>query len=89
MMFIPLIVGIVVGIMILLVAISIRKKNKPAFARIPGYIGIVTAIVLWYIGYVEVRGFEGAAYLLLAVPIFILAIISLFGKNPKNNSYQF
>ncbi|ADE72412.1 hypothetical protein BMQ_pBM50073 (plasmid) [Priestia megaterium QM B1551] len=50
---------------------------------IPAILTVIAAIVLFYIGYVEVRGFEGAAYLFLSVFLILFAIISfVMAKKP-------
>lgn len=52
-----------------------KKSDNLFFAQIPGYLGIVASLVLFIIGYVYVRGFGGAAYILCALPIFIFSTI--------------
>lgn len=76
MLFIPLGVGIIVGIIVFCASLLIKKKSDNLFfAQIPGYLGIVASLVLFIIGYVYVRGFGGAAYILCALPIFIFSTI--------------
>ncbi|REB07488.1 hypothetical protein DVB69_10915 [Sporosarcina sp. BI001-red] len=53
------------------------KKNFSLPVRnIPGIITVIAAIVLFYIGFVTVRGFEGAAYLFLAFFLVGFAVVS-------------
>lgn len=89
MFFIPFYMGIAVGLIIYLLAFFIRKNNKPTMALIPGCIGVMTGIVLFLFGYIFIRGFEGAAYLMMGIPILIIAIISIFSKKPNNKSHQY
>lgn len=44
---------------------------------IPSLIGVIASGVLFYIGFGKIRGFEGAAYVYLAVFIFIFFFLSL------------
>ena len=88
MFLIPLYIGIAVGLIIYLIAFFIRKKNKTNIALIPGCIGMAAGLLLFLYGYMFIRGFEGAAYSMMGIPILIIAIISLFGKNKDNKSHQ-
>lgn len=68
---------VVVGIVVLLVTWWFRKMNFSLFVRmIPGVLTIATAVILFYIGFVNIRGFEGAAYGILAFFLMIFAIAS-------------
>ncbi|PEJ24537.1 hypothetical protein CN689_27190 [Peribacillus butanolivorans] len=59
--------------------------NLPLFVRIvPGVLTVIAAIILFYIGYVNIRGFEGAAYGILSVFLICFAILSLImAKKPS------
>lgn len=85
MLFAPFLVSIVPGVIILLLTWWFKKKNFSLSVRIaPAIIGIVGAIVMFYIGFVNVRGFEGVAYGILSFFLIILAIIALaMAKKPK------
>lgn len=79
MFFIPMGVGIIVGLILLYTSSLIRKNSgNPIFVNILGYSGIIAGLILFVIGYVYVRGFQGLAYIMCAIPIFIFAIIVLF-----------
>ena len=74
----PFYVSIVPGVIILLLTWWFKKKNFSLYVRIaPGIIGVVGAIVMFYIGFVNVRGFEGAGYLFLSIFLIIFAFIAL------------
>ncbi|MGY0694972.1 YesK family protein [Virgibacillus sp. FSP13] len=45
-----------------------------------GIILIIVAGILFYIGFVNIRGFEGAAYGILSFFLVIFSIISIIGK---------
>lgn len=86
MFFIPLGVGIIAGLIVLFISLLIKRKSKNSFfVKIPGYLGIIASLVLFGIGYFDVRGFQGLAYIMCAIPIFIFAIIALFkGRESEN-----
>ena len=74
----PFFVSIVPGVIILLLTWWFKKKKFSLYVRIaPGIIGVVGAIVMFYIGFVNVRGFEGAGYLFLSIFLIIFAFIAL------------
>ncbi|KRF52524.1 preprotein translocase subunit SecD [Bacillus sp. Soil768D1] len=85
MIFVPFLVAFVIGVIILLVTWWFKKINLPLLVRIvPGVLTVIAAIILFYIGYVNIRGFEGAAYGILSVFLICFAIISLImAKKPS------
>ncbi|RWR15258.1 YesK family protein [Siminovitchia fortis] len=80
----PLLISLIPGFVILLVTWWFRKMNFPLSAQvIPGILTVIAAIVLFYISFVNIRGFEGAAYGFLAFFLVIFAIISfVIAKKP-------
>lgn len=86
MFFIPLGVGIIAGLVVLFTSLLIKRKSRNSFfVKIPGYLGIIAGLVFFGIGYFDVRGFQGLAYIMCAIPIFIFAIIALFkGRESAN-----
>lgn len=88
MFLMPFYMGIAVGLIIYLIAFFIRKNNKPTMALIPGCIGVIAGLILFLYGYMFIRGFEGAAYSMMGIPILIIAIISIFSKKTNNESHQ-
>ncbi|MFK7682047.1 hypothetical protein AAB109_29930 (plasmid) [Priestia megaterium] len=81
---IPLLIGLVPGLVVLLLTWLFRRmKWRLPVRMIPAILTVIASIVLFYIGYVEVRGFEGAAYLFLAVFLILFAAISfVIAKKP-------
>ncbi|MEH6961807.1 hypothetical protein CJ194_26815 [Priestia megaterium] len=81
---IPLLIGLVPGLIVLLLTWLFRRmKWRLPVRMIPAILTVIASIVLFYIGYVEVRGFEGAAYLFLALFLILFAIISfVMAKKP-------
>ncbi|MEN3156379.1 hypothetical protein [Priestia aryabhattai] len=81
---IPLLIGIVPGLIVLLLTWLFRRmKWRLTVRMIPAILTVIASIILFYIGYVEVRGFEGAAYLFLAIFLILFAIISfVIAKKP-------
>ncbi|TDV96879.1 YesK family protein [Pseudobacillus badius] len=77
MILLPFLVAVVIGIVVLLVTWWFKKMNFSLFVRlIPGVLTIAAAVILFYIGFVNSRGFEGAAYGILAFFLMIFAIAS-------------
>ncbi len=81
---IPLLIGLIPGLIVLLLTWLFRRmKWRLPVRMIPAILTVIASIVLFYIGYVEVRGFEGAAYLFLALFLILFAIISfVMAKKP-------
>lgn len=81
---VPLLIGLVPGLIVLLMTWLFRRmKWKLPVRMIPATLTVIASIVLFYIGYVQVRGFEGAAYLFLAVFLILFAAISfVMAKKP-------
>ncbi|MCT9852784.1 hypothetical protein P2R64_19935 [Priestia megaterium] len=81
---VPLLIAIIPGVIILLLTWLFRRMKWGITVRmIPANLTVIAAIVLFYIGYVKVRGFEGAAYLFLSVFLILFAIISfVMAKKP-------
>ncbi len=81
---IPLLIAFIPGVIVLLFTWLFRRMKWSITIRmIPAILTVIASIVLFYIGYVEIRGFEGAAYLFLAVFLLFFAIISfIMAKKP-------
>lgn len=84
----PLLISLIPGFVILFVTWWFRRMNFPMSAQIiPGILTVIAAIVLFYIGFVNIRGFEGAAYGILAFFLIIFAVISfIIAKKPAKQS---
>jgi len=80
----PLLVALLLGVLVLLVTWLFRKMKWNKFIRMaPSILTVITAAVLFYIGYIEVRGFEGAGYLFLSVCLLLFATAAfIIAKKP-------
>ena len=57
----PFLMAVLPGIVILLCTWWFKKMNLPLFVQsIPGILTVIAAIIMFYIGFVNIRGFEGA-----------------------------
>ncbi|MED3932514.1 YesK family protein [Priestia megaterium] len=73
----PLLIALLPGVLLLLVTWLFRKmKWNKVVRKIPSMLTVMAAAVLFYIGYVEVRGFEGTGYLFLSVFVLLFAVVS-------------
>jgi hypothetical protein len=73
----PLLIALLPGVLLLLVTWLFRKmKWNKVIRMIPSMLTVIAAAVLFYIGYVEVRGFEGAGYLFLSMFLLLFAVVS-------------
>lgn len=60
-----------------------KDEVEQGLRMIPSMLTVIAAAVLFYIGYVEVRGFEGAGYLFLSVFLLLFALVSyIVAKKP-------
>ncbi|MCM3183849.1 YesK family protein [Priestia megaterium] len=80
----PLLIALLPGVLFLLVTWLFRKmKWNKVIRMIPSMLTVMAAAILFYIGYVEVRGFEGAGYLFLSVFLLLFAVVSyILAKKP-------
>ncbi|KIL72333.1 hypothetical protein [Bacillus badius] len=79
MILFPFLLAVVPGIAVLWMTWWFSKMNLSLFVRtIPGALTVIAAVILFYIGFVHSRGFEGAAYGILAIFLIIFAISSFF-----------
>lgn len=73
----PLLIALLPGVLVLLVTWLFREmKWNKVIRMIPSMLTVIAAAVLFYIGYVDVRGFEGASYLFLSVFLLLFALVS-------------
>ena len=79
----PYAIGSIPGILILISTYLLRKKSI-YYSMIPTLIGLIAVIVLVIISF-EIRGFEGAGYALLSMPILVFSIVSLIVAIINNN----
>ncbi|SFC52993.1 YesK-like protein [Bacillus sp. OV322] len=72
----PFLVAVVPGFLVLLLTWWFKKLNLSLVVRLlPSILTACTSIVLFFYGYIEVRGFEGIAYGFLA--FFLLCFSAL------------
>ncbi|MGE7023344.1 hypothetical protein [Solibacillus cecembensis] len=75
----PFLLGILAGI--ILIALSAYLKNK-GFSKlvimIPIIVLLATGIIMFYLGYVVIRGFEGFAYSQFGVANLFCLLIRFF-----------
>ncbi|MCF8887084.1 MULTISPECIES: YesK family protein [Priestia] len=79
-----LLIALLPVVLLLLVTWLFRKMKWNKVVRtLPSMLTVIAAVVLIYIGYVEVRGFEGAGYLFLSVFLLLFALVSyIVAKKP-------
>lgn len=80
----PLLIALLLGVLLLLVTWLFRKMKWNKVIRMtPSILTLMAAAVLFYIGYVEVRGFKGAGYLFLSVCLLLFATAAfIIAKKP-------
>ncbi|CAH0267357.1 hypothetical protein SRABI133_03564 [Peribacillus simplex] len=89
MLGVPLLVACVPGMLVVFLAWWFRKLHLSLFIRLlPGILTVVTSIILFYIGFVNIRGFEGAGYGILAFFLlpFAIAASVIASKNRRVQS---
>lgn len=80
----PLLIALLLGVLVLLVTWLFRKMKWNKVIRMaPSILTLMATAVLFYIGYVEVRGFKGAGYLFLSVCLLLFATAAfIIAKKP-------
>jgi hypothetical protein len=79
MLLVPILSALIPGIIILTLTWLLNKKGLSIYVRMfPGVLAMIAALIIFYVGFVTVRGFEGGAYGILSFILFIFSIISLF-----------
>ena len=80
----PLLIALLAGVLVILVTWLFRKmKWNKVIRMLPSMLTVMAAAILFYLGYVEVRGFEGAGYLFLSVFLLLFAVVSyIVAKKP-------
>ena len=77
MLLVPFLIAIIPGIIILLLTWWFTKKGLPLFGKLlPGSLALIASVVLFYVGFVSIRGFEGGAYGILSIILFIFSVLS-------------
>ncbi|MGE7307580.1 hypothetical protein ACQKJG_27510 [Priestia megaterium] len=74
----PLLYSLIPGSFCLFFTYKLRQQELSLAGRlVPAALTIVIASYSFYIGYVEIRGFEGAAYLFFSFFLFAFAAVSV------------
>lgn len=77
MFFLPLLIGILVGVVLMLEMYLLKKRGiSPSIIHAYTFTLFLIGVLIIGYGYKVVRGFGGFAYLLLGSPIVILSIIT-------------
>lgn len=82
MVLIPFLFAFIPGIILTVVTCWLGKKGYPLFVRmLPGTLLSIAAVIIFYISFVYIRGFEGGVYGILSFFLIIFAVISfIVGK---------
>lgn len=84
----PFLMALIPGIIVLTLTWWFSKKGFSLFVKmLPGILLVIAAIIVLYIGFVKIRGFEGGAYGILGFFLIIFAIIS-FAIGKKDTGKQ-
>ncbi|MEH6891523.1 YesK family protein [Bacillus sp. JJ864] len=84
MIFAPVGLGVLVGSIVILLTVFLRKRtDSRTLKNAPGIVGTLAALYLFYRGFFEVRGFEGAAYGVISITLMIFALISITIANKR------
>ena len=77
MLLVPFLTALIPGFIIVVLTRWLSKKGLSLYIRmLPGILLIIIAAILFYIGFVNIRGFEGGVYGVLSFFLVIFAIIS-------------
>ncbi|SHM91529.1 hypothetical protein [Gracilibacillus kekensis] len=79
LVFVPVAIGVGIG-SVMLILTKWLKNAHASFSKIPALIGLIACVVLIVVAIYVVRGFEGAAYIYLAVTILLFSMVS-FAKS--------
>ncbi|PJN91130.1 YesK family protein [Bacillus sp. mrc49] len=82
---VPLLIAFIPGMVVLTLTWWLRKRGfSPFIIKLPGTVSMMAAFILFYIGYVHIRGFEGAAYGILSFFLILFAFLSfMVGKKVR------
>lgn len=75
LLFIPIIIGVAMGILMLFLTKILKKIKSAYIAKVPAFIGLFIFVIAMLLS-VYIRGFEGASYAVLGIIILIFTIIS-------------
>lgn len=83
----PMLVALIPGIVIWTVTWWLSKKGVSRLIKmLPGTVAIISALILFYISMVYIRGFEGAAYGIFSFFLILVACVSfMISKGVRAN----
>lgn len=84
MLFGPLIIAIIIGVLVVSLTLLMKKVTSvKLLVFTPTILAFLTSVYLMYLGYVKVRGFEGGAYMILSLLVFIISLTSAYFARKK------
>lgn len=86
MLFVPVAAGILIGLVLLLCKAILRKKahGHVYLIRLPAWTGVGLSLLFAGFGYFIARGFEGAAYGVLALTTLLFSAVLLASDKQKS-----
>ncbi len=90
LVFVPVGLGVIIGIIFIVITYFL-KKYQSTYTKLPPFLSLLSSVVIFIISF-QVRGFEGAAYGILAITLlfftpFIFAMSSI-GKKRMHSCKQ-
>ncbi len=78
LVYVPVAIGVGIGIVMLLIT-KWLKSTYTSFSKLPALIGFIVFVVLMVLAF-YIKGFEGTAYVILAITMLLFSIVS-FAKS--------
>ncbi|ELK47827.1 YesK family protein [Halobacillus sp. ACCC02827] len=73
----PFLVATIPGVLVVILSYWLAQKNLPLLVKmLPTMLAALAATILFFVGFVMIRGFEGAAYSLLAIFLMGYAVVA-------------
>ena len=77
MLLVPFLAAVIPGVIMLMISWWFTKKGFSLYLRLlPGFLALIASVVLFYVGFVNIRGFEGGAYGILSIILFVFSVLS-------------
>ncbi|MBH0164183.1 hypothetical protein IHV12_04610 [Fictibacillus sp. 7GRE50] len=75
----PFLISLIPGIIVLFLTWWLRKKNVSLFIKLlPCLLTVISSFVIFYVSLEFIRGFEGAAYGILAFFLLCFGVVAYF-----------
>ncbi|MGD6961025.1 YesK family protein [Fictibacillus phosphorivorans] len=75
----PFLISLIPGIIVLFLTWWLRKKNVSLFIKLlPCLLTVISSFVIFYVSLEFIRGFEGAAYGILAIFLLCFGVVAYF-----------